>query len=576
MNIYQRITFATTIFLVVFAWGQEEQKSDILVQALQDEMQRTLSELKDEEENSGEIYFVSYRVLDNRFVSKNFELGGALTSQRGGNRRLEVDLRIGSYEVDQSNFSGSGVSNSVGWDFLPLEDDYDEIRRIAWRVTDEVFKNRINAYAQKQTALANQSTTEERDPDFTKEEPFEYRSEHDFDAEQLATFTATGKDLSALFLDAADIYSSRVTTTSVNRRTLFLNSEGTFVDLKEQRCVVLTTAMTQNENGQELRDFRSHIAIDCSELPDMETMKSDVQGMISSLQRMRLASDLEEVYFGPIMFEGQAAAQFLKTYLVTKLAASRPPLTANPGQFRPNRNSFMDRIGARVASRQINVVNDPTLTEYRGRRLIGSYPVDLEGVPPQRTLLVEQGRLQTMLTTRTPVDEFRKSNGSTRSIGWGSTGIPGNVLIEPEDGLSAADLKEEFWQLLDDFNVDFGVVVRQISSPNAISGSARGLATVMEAYKVYPDGTEEILAPVEILDITDRTLRDIVAVSEDVTQFDTTYYNGTGINSIPVSIIAPSFIIEELGVRKVQGSGTLPPVVPHPYAEAPAIEDAKR
>ncbi len=576
MNIFQRITFATTIFFVVFAWGQEEQKSDILVQALQDEMQRTLSELKDEEDNSGEIYFVSYRVVDTRFVSKNYELGSALTSRRGGDRLLEVDLRVGSYEVDQSNFSGRGVSNSIGRDYLPLEDDYDEIRRIAWRITDEVFKSRINAYAQKQTALANQSSTEERDPDFTKEEPFEYRSEQDFDDEQLAHFTATGKDLSALFLDAADIYSSRVTTTAGNRRTLFLNSEGTFVDLKEQRCIVLTTAMTQNENGQELRDFRSHIAIDCSELPDMETMKSDVQGMISSLQTMRLASDLEEVYFGPIMFEGQAAAQFLKTYLVTKLAANRPPLTASPGQFRPNRNSFMDRIGARVASRQINVVNDPTLTEYRGRRLIGSYPVDLEGVPPQRTLLVEQGRLQTMLTTRTPVDEFRKSNGSTRSIGWGSTGIPGNVLIEPEDGLSAADLKEEFWQLLDDFNVDFGVVVRHISSPNTISGSARGLASVMEAYKVYPDGTEEILAPVEILDITDRTLRDIVAVSEDVTQFDTTYYNGTGINSIPVSIVAPSFIIEELGVRKVQGSGTLPPVVPHPYAEAPAIEDAKR
>lgn len=576
MNISQKISLVTTVFLVVFAWGQEQQKSDILVQALQDEMQRTLSELKDEEENSGEIYFVSYRVLDSRFVSKNFELGGALTSQRGGNRTLEVDLRIGSYEVDQSNFSGGGVSNSVGWDYLPLEDDYDEIRRIAWRVTDEVFKRRINAYAQKQTALANQSSTEERDPDFTKEEAFEYRSEQDFVDEKLATFTATGKDLSALFLDAADIYSSRVTTTAVNRRTLFLNSEGSFVDFEEQRCEVLTTAMTQNDNGQELRDFRAHYAIDCSELPDVETMKSDVQGMISSLQTMRLASELEEVYFGPIMFEGQAAAQFLKTYLVTKLAANRPPLTANPSQFRPNRNSFMDRIGARVASRQINVVNDPTLTEYRGRRLIGSYPVDLEGVPPQRTLLVEQGRLQTMLTTRTPVDEFRKSNGSTRSMFGGGTGIPGNILIEPEDGLSAEDLKEEFWQLLVDFNVDFGVVVRQISSPNAISGSARGLATVMEAYRVYPDGREEILAPVEILDITDRTLRDIVAVSEDVSQFDTTYYNRTGTSSIPVSIVAPSFIIEELGVRKVQGSGSLPPVVPHPYAEAPAIDDSER
>ena len=139
MNICRQITIVATVFLVVFTWGQE-QKSDILVQALKDEMQRTLDELKDEENNSGEIYFVSYRVVDTRFVSKNFELGGTVTSQRGGDRTLEVDIRIGSYEVDQSNFMGRGVNNSTGRSFLPLEDDYDEIRRIAWRVTDEVFK----------------------------------------------------------------------------------------------------------------------------------------------------------------------------------------------------------------------------------------------------------------------------------------------------------------------------------------------------------------------------------------------------------------------------------------------------
>ena len=572
MNIFQRTTLAAIVFFVVFTWGQE-QKSDVLVQALQDEMERTLNELEDEENDSGEIYFVSYRVLDTRYVVKSFELGGLVTSQRGGDRVLQADLRIGSYEVDQSNFTGRGVSNFSFQRPLPLDDDYDEIRRIAWRLTDEVFKSRLNAYAQKQTALANQSSDEERDPDFTKEEPHEYKSQHQFDDDSLVVFSDSGKDLSALFLDAADIYSSRVTTTATNRRTLFINSEGSFSDFEEQRCEILTTAMTQNEKGQELRDFRAHYAIDCSDLPDAETMSSDVQGMISSLQAIRLASELEDVYFGPIMFENQAAAQFLKTYLVSKLAASRPPLTASPSQFRPNRNSFMDKIGARVAARQINVVNDPTLTEYQGRTLIGGYPVDLEGVPPQRTLLVEEGRLQTMLTTRTPVDDFRKSNGSKRRIGFGgSAGVPGNVLIEPQDGLTAEEMKEEMWQLLRDFNVEFGVVVRQISSPNAISGSARGLANVMEAYKVYPDGKEEILAPVELLDITDRTLRDIVAVSAEVTQFDTTYFNGTGVNTIPVSIVAPSFIIEELGVRKVQGSGTLPPVVPHPYSEAPTID----
>ena len=163
------------------------------------------------------------------------------------------------------------------------------------------------------------------------------------------------------------------------------------------------------------------------------------------------------------MFEGQAAAPVLEDYLVSKLAASRPPMSANPGQFRLPRNSFMDRIGARVTARQINVINDPTLTEYQGRRLIGSYPVDMEGIPPQRTLLVEEGRLQTMLTTRTPVDDFRKSTGSKRRTGFGGLiGVPGNVLIEPQDGLSAEEMKKSYGSYWEIFNVEFGVLVRQI------------------------------------------------------------------------------------------------------------------
>lgn len=573
MKTFHYIFIVPTIFLALFV-GSQDNDSDVLVQALQDEMQRTLAELKAEEEDSGEIYFVSYRVLDTEYVSNNYELGARVSTRRGGDRILQVDLRIGSYDVDQTNFAGGrGASNFMYQSSIPLDDDYDEIRRVAWRLTDAAFKNRINVYAQKQTALANQSTTEEREPDFTREEPYKYKSEQAVTDASFDAVATVGKELSALFLDTPDIYSSGVSTTATNRRIVFLNSEGAYSDVEQQQCEILTTAMTQNDNGQELRDFRAHYAIDCSMIPDIETMKGDVQAMKSSLQTMRLASELEDVYFGPIMFEGQAAAQFWKSYLVAKLAANRLPMTANPGQFRGGRNSFLDRIGARVVSADVDVINDPTLTEYLDRPLIGSYPVDLEGIPARRTLLIEGGRLQTMLTTRTPVDDFRQSTGSQRVVSrfGGAAGVPGNILIEPKGGLADEEMKDELWQLLVDFNVDFGVVVRQISSPLAITGNSRGLANVMEAYKVYPDGREEMLAPVELLDITDRTLRDIVAVSSELTHFDTTYFNRTGTSTVPMSIIAPSFIIEELGVRKVQGSGTLPPLVPHPYDHTPAI-----
>ena len=59
------------------------------------------------------------------------------------------------------------------------------------------------------------------------------------------------------------------------------------------------------------------------------------------------------------------------------------------GDFNRKRTSaFSDRIGERVASRGVTVVDDGTLAERRG-----SLNVDDEGTPTQRNVLIEKGRL---------------------------------------------------------------------------------------------------------------------------------------------------------------------------------------
>ncbi len=563
MKTLLNIALATSLILVAFvSLGQSSDTEEVLVKALQDEMQRSLDQLK--EEGEAELYYIEYRVVQIRYVQNYYSIGSQFTSGSGQSRRLEVSVRVGSKNLDQTNFRGRSGFDRPYSATLPIEDDYDEIRRVAWEVTDQAYKDAINRFAEKQTVLASRTDEEERKPDFSEQEPFTH-SEHRGIAEQsLTTLNELGVEISELFLDSPEIYSSQVYTTAAASRSVYINSEGSFNDVEKERCTIQVGADTQSEKGDNLRDSRARYSLDCDELAPFEEMKEDVKNMIANMKAMRTADPLDDVYFGPVMFEGQAGVKFLASELLPRLIAERKPLMANPNWGGMERNSFLDRVDRRVISAKVNVLNDPTMSHYLDSPLVGSYVVDEQGVKAVPTMLIENGILKSMLVGRTPVEDFAVSTGSNRTGDRFSA--PGNVIIEPQEGLSDEEMRDEFLILLEDFNLDFGIVVRNSTSGNF---SSRGFPqTVTEAYKVYADGTEELVGSVEVDDITERTLRDIVAVSTAVERFDTSLASNS---LVPISIIAPSVLVEELTVRKVQGSGSLPPVVPHPFATVPTL-----
>ncbi|MEW6377746.1 MAG: TldD/PmbA family protein, partial [Thermodesulfobacteriota bacterium] len=88
---------------------------------------------------------------------------------------------------------------------------------------------------------------------------------------------------------------------------------------------------------------------------------------------------------------------------------------------------YSGKIGERVASPLITVVDDPTLPQKRG-----SYAFDDEGVPSQRTLLVENGILKGYLYDRlTALKEGVESTGNGRRESYQHKPLPrmSNTLI---------------------------------------------------------------------------------------------------------------------------------------------------
>ncbi|WNY24956.1 Metalloprotease TldD [Methanolapillus millepedarum] len=77
-----------------------------------------------------------------------------------------------------------------------------------------------------------------------------------------------------------------------------------------------------------------------------------------------------------------------------------------------NDSVLKDRMGTQVGSPLITVVDDPTLHEY------GYYPFDAEGVEPKRTVLIQNGTMNSYLHSRETSGIFSCRSGNARSQGY--------------------------------------------------------------------------------------------------------------------------------------------------------------
>ena len=96
------------------------------------------------------------------------------------------------------------------------------------------------------------------------------------------------------------------------------------------------------------------------------------------------------------------------------------------------------------------------------------------------------------------------------------------------------------------------------------------MALPLLVYKVYPDGKEELVRSVRFGGLSTRSLRDIVAVSDESYVFNFTDSNaplaliGAGNYTTSSSVIAPAVLFDELELEPIQEEVSKPPIVPAP------------
>ena len=571
---------------------------DVLMRAMQDELARSTGTLRLEELERP--YFIEYAVVDTESTVLEATFGASVRENQSHMRSLRVDVRVGSRELDNSEFLGmrSMFSMSSLPRSLVREDDYDALRHDLWLATDGAYKEALEQLAQKRAFIQNR-VQDEPVPDFSVEgaavlvEPV---AEFVFDEE---AWRETVRRLSEVFREHPAIDESSVTLRVETSNKYLVNSDGSMVRQPASLAVLYARAATRAPDGMRLKHFVPFYERAVEDLPAEAELEAAVRSMASELTALAAAPVLDD-YIGPVLVSGQAASELFAQVLGAQLSGHRPPLLEDERMGAMMRSSNLaNRLNRRVLPASFDVVDDPTREAFAGEPLIGSYAVDDQGVQAQPVTLVEGGVLRALLMSRRPRTEIPQSNGHGRAGAFGSpTAQVGNLFVRAEGGLSAEELKQELIALAEDAGLDHGLLIRMVDDPG-ISGTdplsmssillmAQGgssqtqLTRPILAYKVYvEDGREELVRGLGFRDVSVRSLRDIVASGEDQyvnNRFSRSSGGGLlgtfsavispalgGPGGIPAAVVAPSVLFEELEIERTGGAQQTPALLEHPY-----------
>lgn len=571
------------ILLLVPAVGS----GSTLFRALEDELERNSRKLYIEQHKP---YYISYRVEDYEYMRAEASFGALVYSNHRRDRSLAVDVRIGNYDFDNSNFlfqpSYSRLIDA-GTTSLPLHDDYDALRGDIWLVTDGTYKRALEQLSRKKATIQNQQI-KERPSDFSRVSDCSITESEEHLSVTLSDWERRVIELSALFRTYPKIQESSVSFyTRVNNQS--------FVDTERKRnteAKLLTyieiSAKTQSDDGDPIEDVRGFYCHTPEGLPSLSVMKKTVEALAETLS---MQADLEkaEDYSGPVLFVGQAAAEFIFQLLGKGVSDPRSPLLENEMLARglsEDMGMLTRRIGRRVFPDFLEAYDDPTLAAWDGIPLVGHFLVDDEGVCAERVELVsEKGKLTSVLMSRAPIKKVENSNGHGRfragSYLGRVSGMVGNLIVQPKEGEISPDLKGALLDICKDYEIPYGIMVTRLSPARpktmrerymryftAMAGGGKDtplLSSVVTAYRVDgATGKIELIRGLEFSAVTTRALRDIVAVGEEEYVYNFVYYDDQG-NAFPMSVVAPALLVEEMELESSDKKAKKLPILSHPY-----------
>lgn len=513
-------------------------------------------------------YFLAYQLKDLRQEELSGRFGAIFDDASRHDRKLLADVRVGSYQVDSSGRDDlSMVIGSEGQTYFaskdaPLEDDPQALRNALWLVTDEKYKEALSSYFRKKSKGVYRSDEAERAPSFTQEPP-----QHHVDPPSPFVFDRPRwrgdvQRLTALFREHPEVFDSSMKVTAEKQVRWFTSSEGTALVTEETLYAIHVQAVARAVDGQLLENSRDFYARTEATLPGPERLEREVRSLIRELEALRSAPALDP-YSGPAILAPEATGVLFHEAVGHRLEGERQD-DDKEGQ------TYKGQVGKRILPSFLSVVDDPTLRAQGEVALNGFYAFDDQGVPAQRTTLVEDGVLRTFLLSRKPVKPFTRSNGHGRGQGASAAvARMGNLVVSSRRRVPMTELKRLLIAEAKRQGKPYGLIIQDITGGNTNTlsyGYQAFKGTPRLAYRVdVLTGKQELVRGIELVGTPLTSINKLVATSDEARVFNG--YCGAESGYVPVSTVAPAALISEIELQRVARANERSPILPAPWSE---------
>ena len=535
-----------------------EAKKSPLLAALQAELDRSMKVFQAQDPPA---YYMGYTVTDIQRAEVSGSNGALLNSNETRNRWLEVSVRTGSYDLDDTHKVGGGQQTNAGTvTSVPLDDDPQVLRRAVWLETDSQYRAAAEALIKVKTSKeVNVDSTENRAPDFSHEQPHVYIGEPVSFTLDRKPWEEKVRAYTAKFRESAAIINSIVTFTAEAQNVLQVTSEGTELQFGQVRYRLELFIQGKAPDGMDIDRYYNFDWVTASEAPDDKTVFAAEATMRKELEGL-VAAPLVDPSVGPALLTGRAAAVFFHEVFGHRAEGHRQK-DASEGQ------TFAKKVGQPILPSFLSIVDDATMRKLGNQELLGYYQFDDEGVPSQRVTLVDHGILRNFEMSRSPLVGFPHSNGhGRRQLGATPVSRQGNLIVESSKTMTNAQLRAKLIELIKEQGKPYGLLIDDIAGGFTFTGRGQPQAfqvLPLVVYKVFPDGRpDQLVRGVDIVGTPLAALTKIVATGDTTEVFNG--YCGAESGSVPVSASSPAILTSELEVQKKEASTDRPPILPPP------------
>jgi TldD protein len=538
--------------------GAAQAPTPAVLVAMKEELDRSMGAMS---KGDADAYFISSTVADRQYSEVSGSNGALLTSTETRARWLEVQTRVGTYQLDdthkladrQPSWTSPGTS-------VVVDDDVPVLRREIWRETNRQYRAATEALIKVKTSQQVQvQTAEGNAPDFSREKPHvsvgprvEIKVDRKPWEERVRKYTAA-------FSKSPEVLNSIATFTALGMNQFQVNTEGTQLAFGQVHYRLELYVQSKAPDGMDINRYANFDWLNPKDAPDDKVVFARIQTMIAETEALDQAP-LVDPYAGPALLTGRAAAVFFHEVFGHRAEGFRQK-DINEGQ------TFTSKIGEQILPDFISIKDDPTQAALDKQMLLGNYAFDDEGVPAENVQLVDHGVLKTFLMSRSPLVTIAQSNGhGRRQLGFVPVARQGNLIVSSSKTVTNDQLRQQLIAMVKAQGKPFGLLIDDIAGGFTFTGRQQPQAfqvLPLVVYKVYADGKpDQLVRGVDIVGTPLVSLTKIVATGDTPDIFNG--YCGAESGSVPVSAVAPAILISEMEVQKKETSTDKPPILPPP------------